>query len=85
MSVFRKGSAVRCAALVKNLAAITCAVLPLFLTAYSGLAKNHEMLISTEDMGLLVTFIVGAIGAISTVVTSPKVGLPASVKDQRIS
>jgi len=77
VSVFRKGAAIRCAVLVKNLAAITCAVLPLFLTAYSGLAKNHELLISTEDMGLLVTFIVGAIGAISTVITSPKVGLQA--------
>ncbi len=84
MSAFHKGSAIRSAALVKNLSAIACAVLPLFLTAYSGLAANHEMLISSEDMGLLVAFLVGAIGAVSTVITSPKVGLPASVKDSRI-
>lgn len=77
MSVFRKGSAIRCAVLVKNLAAIVCAVLPLFLTAYTGLAKNHEMPVSVEDMGLMVAFLVGAIGAVSTVITSPRVGLPA--------
>jgi len=80
MSVFRKGSAIRSAALVKNLSAIACAVLPLFLTAYSGLAANHEMLISAEDMGLLVAFLIGAIGAVSTVITSPLVGLAPTGK-----
>ena len=77
MNAFRKGSAIRCAVLVKNLSAISCAVLPLFLTAYSGLAKNHALLVSAEDMGIVVAFLVGAIGAVSTVITSPKVGLPA--------
>lgn len=77
MSVFHKGSAIRGAVLIKNLSAISCAVLPLFLSAYAGLAKNHAMPISAEDMGIAMAFLVGAIGAISTVVTSPKVGLPA--------
>lgn len=76
MSVFHKGSAVRCAALVKTLSAIACAVLPLFLTAFTGLAKNHSMPVSTEDMGLIVAFLTGAIGAVSTVITSPQVGFP---------
>ena len=80
MSVFRKGSAIRSASLVKNLSAIACAVLPLFLTAYSGLAANHEMLISAEDMGLIVAFLIGAIGAVSTVITSPLVGLAPTGK-----
>lgn len=84
MSAFRQGSALRNAALVKNLSAIACAVLPLFLTAYTGLAKNHEMPVSVEDMGLLITFLIGAIGAISTVITSPKAGLPARDQLQRI-
>ncbi len=84
MSVFRKGSSVRRSTQVKNLSAIACAVLPLFLTAYTGLAKNHEMPVSVEDMGLLVAFLIGAIGAISTVITSPKAGLPARDQLQRI-
>lgn len=77
MSAFRKGSAIRNAATVKTVSAIACAVLPLFLTAYSGLAANHEMLISAEDMGIVVVFLAGAIGSISHVVTSPQIGLPA--------
>ena len=76
MSAFRNGSAIRNAATVKTVSAIACAILPLFLAPYSGLAANHEMLISAEDMGIVVSFIVGAIGAVSTVITSPKVGLP---------
>ena len=80
MSAFRKGSAIRCAGLVKTVSAIACAVLPLFLTAYSGLAANHEMLISAEDMGLIVAFLIGAIGAVSTVITSPLVGLAPTGK-----
>ena len=76
MSVFHKGSAIRHAATVKTASAISCAVLPLFLAAYSGLAVNHEMLISAEDMGIVVSFLIGAIGAVSTVITSPKVGMP---------
>ncbi len=84
MSALRKGSCLHNSAQIKTVSAILCAVLPLFLTAYSGLAANHEMLISTEDMGIVVSFIVGAIGAVSTVITSPKVGLPASAKDSRI-
>ncbi len=84
MNAFRKGSAIRNAALVKNLSAIACAVLPLFLTAYTGLAKNHEMPVSVEDMGLLITFLLGVIGAVSTVLTSPKVGLPARGQLHRI-
>lgn len=85
MSALRNGSAIHNAATVKTVSAIACAVLPLFLAAYSGLAANHEMLISAEDMGIVVSFIVGAIGAVSTVITSPKVGLLASIKDSRIS
>ncbi len=85
MSVFRKGSAIHNATLVKNISAIACAVLPLFLAAYSGLAANHEMLISVEDMGIVVSFLGGAIASVSTVITSPRVGLPATVKDSRIS
>ena len=84
MSAFRQGSAVRNAATVKTISAIDCAVLPLFLAAYSGLAANHEMLISAEDMGIVVSFIVGAIGAVSTVITSPKVGLPTKEAPHRI-
>lgn len=84
MNVFRQGNAVRNAQQVKSWSAIACAVLPLFLTAYTGLAKNHEMPVSVEDMGLLVAFLIGAIGAISTVITSPKVGLPARDQLQRI-
>ena len=80
MNALRKGSAVRNAATVKNISAIACAVLPLFLTAYSGLAANHEMLISAEDMGLIVAFLIGAIGAVSTVITSPLVGLAPTGK-----
>ena len=80
MSVFRKGSAIRNAATVKTVSAIACAVLPLFMAAYSGLAANHEMLISVEDMGILVSFLIGAIGAVSTVITSPRVGLTALEK-----
>ncbi len=80
MSVFRKGSAIRNAATVKTVSAIACAVLPLFLAAYSGLAANHEMLISVEDMGIVVSFLGGAISSVSTVITSPRVGLPALEK-----
>ena len=80
MSVFRQGHAVRNAQQVKTWSAIACAVLPLFLTAYSGLAANHEMLISAEDMGLIVAFLIGAIGAVSTVITSPLVGLAPTGK-----
>ena len=76
MAVLRKGSAVHNAATVKTVSAIACAILPLFLAAYSGLAANHEMLISAEDMGIVVSFLGGAIGAVSTVITSPKVGMP---------
>jgi hypothetical protein len=82
LRAFHKGSAVRNAALIKRLSAVACAVLPLFLTAYSGLAKNHYLAISAEDMGLVVAFLVGAIGAISTVITSPLVGLPAEPKQR---
>lgn len=76
VSAFRKGSAIYNAATVKTISAIACAILPLFLAAYSGLAANHEMLISVEDMGIVVSFLIGAIGAVSTVITSPKVGMP---------
>lgn len=84
MSAFRQGSAIRNATLVKNLSAIACAVLPMFLAAYSGLAANHEMLISAEDMGIVVSFIGGAIASVSTVITSPKVGLPTKEAPHRI-
>ena len=80
MSVLRQGCAVRNARRVKTWSAIACAVLPLFLTAYSGLAKNHGLLVSTEDMGLIVAFLIGAIGAVSTVITSPLVGLAPTEK-----
>ena len=84
MNVFCKGSAIRGAVLVKNLSAISCAVLPLFLSAYAGLAKNHWMPVSVEDMGIVVASLVGAIGAVSTVITSPKVGLRAEKLPPRI-
>lgn len=77
MGVFHRGSAVRNAQQVKTWSAIVCAVLPLFLTAYSGLAKSHVLPVSADDMGLIVAFLIGAIGSVSTVITSPKVGLPA--------
>ncbi len=76
MNALRKGSSVRNAAQIKMISAVLCAVLPLFLVAYQGIAQNHELAISAADMGLAVTFLIGAIGAVSTVITSPKVGLP---------
>lgn len=84
MSAFHKGQAVSNAAAWKLASAIACAVLPLFLTAYTGLAANHSMPISVQDMGIVVSFLAGAIGTISTVITSPLVGLPERNKLQRI-
>ena len=80
MSVFRQGHAVRNAHQVKTWSAIACAVLPPFLTAYSGLAANHQLLNRAEDMGVIVAFLIGAIGAVSTVITSPLVGLAPTGK-----
>lgn len=74
MSAFRKGRAVRNAAAVKTVAAAICAVVPFALSLYAGLGEHFELPVSAEVAGLIATFILGAVGAVSTVITSPQVG-----------
>ncbi|MBP9803320.1 MAG: hypothetical protein KBE22_00245 [Candidatus Accumulibacter sp.] len=75
MSAFRKGRAVCNAAAVKTIAAAVCAVVPFALALYTGLGEHYDLPVSGAIAGLIATFITGVVGAVSTVITSPQVGL----------